>query len=137
MHGDCRVSNRIWHQERNQTVYSAIDFGNYNARFSKDKQLTQGINRRSSVGPQGEEIEWIRPYLFGHWNSENDPEGEEIDKSPDAHPDPLFDLAELLASMLLDIWVDPDPLIEKHMIERKDRKLIGTAKFVSLNVHVL
>ncbi|SVB49939.1 uncharacterized protein METZ01_LOCUS202793, partial [marine metagenome] len=76
---------------------------------------THGIYRRGSVGSRGEEIEWIRPFLFGHWDPAAQSDKKDQLASPDAYPDPLFDLAEMLASILLDICVDPDPIIEDSM----------------------
>ena len=34
---------------------------------------------------------------------------------PDEYPDPLFDLAELIASLLLDIWIEPDDIINEGL----------------------
>jgi hypothetical protein len=134
MHGDCRAGNFVWRAAKfpgwrsgDGKRYHLIDFGNYNARGSDGTP----IFRSGEVTVNGEDVVWIRPFVFGHHQSGDETEdlglplaivyGERPRRAPglrpDEYPDPLFDLAELIASLLLDIWVDPDPNISRGLDE--------------------
>ncbi|SVD50837.1 uncharacterized protein METZ01_LOCUS403691, partial [marine metagenome] len=101
------------------------------------------IHRWGEVPVHGGHVEWIRPFVFGHYRHGIDAAmdgsllvsasaGDSLAKAPelrpDEYPDPLFDLAELIASLLLDIWIDPDPAIKEEgsgLVERGIDKKSG------------
>jgi len=124
MHGDCRAANWIWHYGARRPKgttpdrkYRVIDYANYMASSFKRGRLKQRpLNRESSLQIKGEEgpeeITWVRPFILGG--------GETRPHTDDILPDPLFDLAELIASLLLDLWVNPERDIEDEMKKSQD-----------------